>query len=133
MSTIKDMKKKFKTKAVVESENQTLKRKVEELESKLARAKAKTNVIKIHISPEEVILDQQILRLHKVSTERTLTLDETRMLDIHIKNKRLLNEKSTINADYTKIPDGYTEQDLLEIAKGEKTAIESASTKDTVE
>jgi len=74
------------------------------------------SLIKLHLSPEQRILDLQIQRLEEVSNARQLTLEETRALDLHIKNKRLLEDKSTINADYTKVPEGLTEADLLQIA-----------------
>jgi len=78
----------------------------------------KAAVIKLELTPEQQIIEMQIMRLQQTSMERSLTYDETRMLDIHIKNKRLMDDKSTINADYKTLPTDITEDELLRIADG---------------
>lgn len=70
----------------------------------------------IDMSPELQIIEMQIMRLHADSMLRQLSFDETKTLDLHIKNKRLLEDKSTLNAEYTSLPSDITEEDLLRIA-----------------
>lgn len=65
---------------------------------------------------EEEIIEEQIKRLDVVSRQRALSLEETRALDLLIKNKRLLDPNKPIEPDYTKVPEGQTESDLLRIA-----------------
>ena len=125
MAKTKDLRKGFKSKAVLETENVELRKEnkaLKETITKLFRKldnlpeESKSNVVKLQLTPEQEILEMQIMRLQAISRERVLTLDETRKLDLHIKNKRLMEDKSTINADYKKVPEGITEKDLLEIA-----------------
>jgi hypothetical protein len=47
-------------------------------------------------SPAEIICELQIERLQEDAMARKLTLEETKQLDLLIKNKRLLNGDSTI-------------------------------------
>ena len=125
MAKTKDLRKGFKSKAVLETENVELRKEnkaLKETITKLFRKldnlpeESKSNVVKLQLTPEQEILEMQNMRLQAISRERVLTLDETRKLDLHIKNKRLMEDKSTINADYKKVPEGITEKDLLEIA-----------------
>lgn len=109
--------------AEVNQENKALKETIVKLLEELDKSRAidTSNVIRLELTPEQRILETQIHRLEAVSRERQLTLEETRALDLHIKNKRLLDDKSTINADYTKVPDGLTEADLMRIAGSAET------------
>jgi len=75
-----------------------------------------SNVERIVQSVEEQIIEEQIMRLDVVSRQRALSLEETRALDLLIKNKRLLDPNKPIEPDYTKVPEGQTESDLLRIA-----------------
>jgi hypothetical protein len=99
-------------------------------------------VLNLALTPEQRILEVQISNIEAISNTRLLTLEETRALDLHIKNKRLLDDKSTINADYTKVPDGLTEADLIQIAgnvdgsikkKTKRRTKSKTSNKDTLE
>jgi len=70
----------------------------------------------VHITDEEIIVLEQIERLKYIAKQRQMTPDEVKMLDTLIKNKRLLQGKSTaINADYERIKD-LDEKDLLKLA-----------------
>jgi hypothetical protein len=102
----------------LKKENEALKETVTLLLKEIDKIREidRSNVIRLDLSPEQRILETQIHYMEAISRERALSLEETRALDLHIKNKRLLDDKSTINADYTKVPDGLTESDLLEIA-----------------
>lgn len=72
------------------------------------------------LPPEEQIILKQINYLVAESTTRTLTLDETRGLDLLLKNKRILDDKKPkVNED--EVPEGTTSADLLRIvANGEE-------------
>jgi hypothetical protein len=48
-------------------------------------------LIKLHSTIEETIIDQQIARLQEASNVRLLDGNEAKMLDIYIKNKRMLD------------------------------------------
>lgn len=57
---------------------------------------------------EGEIADIQLERLREASRHRPLTLEETRMYDLLVKNKRLAAEQSTINVSkggYRDLPD----------------------------
>lgn len=67
-------------------------------------------------STEENIIEDQIKCLDQASRQRVLSLEEIRSLDLLIKNKKLLETVKPIEPDYTKVPDGQTESDLIRIA-----------------
>lgn len=68
-------------------------------------------------SNEEIIADMQIERIKDIAISRTLTLDETRQLEILTKVKRLVTGKATeIEATYSKIDKNDTSK-LIEIAR----------------
>lgn len=68
------------------------------------------------VTDEEVIVLEQLERLKYIAKQRQMTPDEVKMLDTLIKNKRLLQGKSTtINAEYEKIK-SMGESELLELA-----------------
>lgn len=71
---------------------------------------------KIAKAEEEHIIFDQIGLLSLASKQRVLTLEEIRALDLLIKNKKLLEPKTPIETDYTKVPPGSSEGDLLRIA-----------------
>jgi hypothetical protein len=80
-----------------------------------------SNLIKLHVLPEEEILDQQIRLLQAASRTRMLEVNEAKMLDLYIKNKRLLQEKSTMNAEFTSLPvENMTNEQLLQLIESEK-------------
>ena len=52
--------------------------------------KKTTSLIQTHITNEEHILETQIRHLRTLSEQGMLTLEEIKMLDLLIKNKRLM-------------------------------------------
>lgn len=65
------------------------------------------------ISNEQIICEAQLTFLSKKASERELTLEETKKLDLLVKNLRLLQGKSTsIEAEFRNISD----ESLLQIA-----------------
>lgn len=71
---------------------------------------------KLLLTEEEEISLLQLERLKAISLERQLTLDEVKMFDILVKNKRLAQKNPTLIADYKKLPENLTTQKLLSIA-----------------
>lgn len=69
----------------------------------------------IDITPEEEIAAVQLDRLRKVAQTRALTLEETKIFDLLVKNKRLSQDESTINLSKANYRD-VSEVALLEIA-----------------
>jgi hypothetical protein len=47
----------------------------------------------VNVSPEQQIAEMQLERIRAAATERTLTLEETRMYDLFVKNKRISQEE----------------------------------------
>jgi len=66
------------------------------------------------LPPEEQIILKQINYLMAESLSRTLTLDETRSLDLLLKNKRLIEDKKP-KKNEDEVPEGTTDADLLRI------------------
>jgi len=77
--------------------------------------KKETEKINLDVTPEEEIAALQLERLRNAARTRTLTLEETRMYDLLVKNKRLSQDESTINLSKSNYRD-VTDADLLQIA-----------------
>lgn len=67
------------------------------------------------VAPEEEIAHLQLERLRQAAKARTLTLEETRMFDLLVKNKRLAQDESTINLSKAHYRD-ISSEDLIQIA-----------------
>ena len=65
--------------------------------------------------PEEIICIEQIERLHKLSNERALVLDEVKRLDLLVKNLKLIREESTIIVNQNS--DSLKEAELVAIIR----------------
>jgi len=103
----------------LQKENRALKDTVTRLLKEIDRVREidrTPNPNRLVLTPEQRIISDQITYFEAISYERALTLEETRAFDLLIKNKRLLDENKVIEIDYTKVPDGKTESDLLRIA-----------------
>ena len=77
------------------------------------------------ISPEEEIADLQLAKLNQIAKTRSLTLEETRMYDLLVKNKRLAQGKSTDNLS----KGNYRDVDEIELIKIAGKAHESKPNK----
>ena len=53
--------------------------------------------VQFDLTPEEEIALMQLDRLRKVAQTRSLTLEETKIFDLLVKNKRLAQDESTVN------------------------------------
>lgn len=71
---------------------------------------------KSETSSELNIINDQVRILELSSRSRALSLEEIRALDLLIKNKKILEPQVPLDADYTKIPEGSSEKDLLALA-----------------
>jgi len=96
--------------------NETVAILMSEVERLRALEKPVSNVERIELTTEQKIIEDQISLLDTISRMRAFTLEETRALDLLIKNKRLLDQNKPIEPDYTKVPDGQTPEDLIRIA-----------------
>lgn len=72
----------------------------------------------IAVSAEEEIAQLQLERLRHAAKNRVLTLEETRMFDLLVKNKRLVLDESTINLNKNQYRD-VSNDDLLQLATTE--------------
>lgn len=98
---------------------QQLESEVDHLKTLLMNTTALIPKTEFEISDEEVICDLQIARLKERSLQQELTLEETKKLDLLIKNKRLAKEQSTtIVADSKNKIDTseYTKSQLIQLA-----------------
>lgn len=119
-------------------ENEALKLTVSKLLEELTRIRgiSDPSFSKKNLSLEESIIEEQIQYFHVMSSGRALSLEETRALDLLIKNKRLLQEKKPIEPDFSEVPEQPTESDLLRIAGNVENIVRiesEASSKDSVE
>lgn len=71
------------------------------------------------VSDEEYILEMTIKRLKESSQLRPLTKDEVQMLDIAIKNKRLIQGNATTIDGKPKNIDKLSKDEMLQIARKE--------------
>lgn len=77
--------------------------------------KKESQKLSLAVSPEEEIAQTQLERLRQAAKSRILTLEETRMFDLLVKNKRLVLDESTINLGKNQYRD-VTDADLLKLA-----------------
>jgi len=101
----------------LEKENKALQETVTKLLKELDRIKGiKSNIIlSEHLSAEEEILELQINRIQAISRERLLDIDETRQLDVLLKNKQLFSQNKTVEDDLKDV----TPEMLLLIAESD--------------
>ncbi len=96
--------------------------KITHLESLISQAvpvmKKETKKLSIAVSAEEEVAAVQLERLRQSSQARSLTLEEVRMYDLLVKNKRLALDESTINLGKNQYRD-VTNDELLQLAATE--------------
>jgi hypothetical protein len=83
-----------------------------------------TPAIKTKVTSEESIAETQLERLRQISEQRSLTLEETRMYDLLVKNKRLSQDESTVNLQ----KGGYRDVSDIELLKAVRVPSESDKT-----
>lgn len=82
----------------------------------------------VHITPEEEIAELQLERLRQAAKNRVLTLEETRMYDLLVKNLRLSKDKSLPHQSKDPIRD-VSEIELVRIAEKAYSFDESSKSK----
>ena len=126
MSNTKDLSKSFKETAMLETtvlqlrqENKALKDTVSKLLAELNSVRDLDNspIVRKSLTAEEEICVIQIENLRALARERRLSLEEIKTLDLLVKNKRLLNKKSTSNNEFNVLPAEISEDELLRIAE----------------
>ena len=126
MSNTKDLSKSFKETAMLETtvlqlrqENKALKDTVTKLLAELnsVRNIDNSSIVQKNLTAEEEICVIQIENLRALARERRLSLEEIKTLDLLVKNKRLLNKKSTSNNEFNVLPAEISEDELLRIAE----------------
>lgn len=75
------------------------------------------SLVKLDLTPEEEIAEMQLNKLRESAKNRKFTLEEARIYDLLVKNKRLSQQQSTMNIEKTGYRD-VTDIELLEIASG---------------
>ena len=109
----------------IKEENSKLNQLIDQLlkeNSELRQIPKSEGMVKLTVSPEEHILLQQIERLYSVSKLRALDIGEAKMLDLYIKNKRLLEEKSSANIDVSaKEVKQISSEKLMELVGGSES------------
>lgn len=108
---------------VLEEENKALKETVTKLLAEIERLHDKEITSSLIVlepaSAELMIIEKQIQLLKATALTRMLSLEETKILDIHIKNKRLLEGSSTsiLDAEFKSLPANMSDEELLRIAE----------------
>lgn len=75
-------------------------------------------VEKIVVSPEQAICEIQIKKLQQQALIRELTLEETKRLDLLVKNLYLAKGQATaVIADARALPDNMSEAELVQLAQ----------------
>lgn len=87
-------------------------------ENEMLKKRLKGNSLLSNLSQEETICIEQIDILKRRSSEKELTLEEIKRLDLLVKNLKLIREESTVVVSSPKI-DEIEIDDLLQIARDE--------------
>lgn len=111
--TITDLQKKLK---VQQEEIETLKKML------INSATAEPLVEKMIITPGEFLIEEQINLIYQRGLGSEITLEDTKKLDLLIKNQKILKDsKKDIKADSKPVNNKYlTSNELIQIAMGKK-------------
>jgi hypothetical protein len=118
-----------KTITLLVKENKKLIAEVEHLKDLLANSTQLINfepkVEKIIVTPEEALLDRQINLIQQRGIDRELTLEDTKKLDLLLKNKNILkNHEKSIEVPTPKKQPNLSKQELIQIALQKKDDIQ---------
>lgn len=95
---------------------------IKQLETEVAHLKnlletSTSNKIESVIIPtEQQICEMELSKLHKVTILRPLTLEETKRLDLLVKNLYLSKKGLDLEADFKRLPRNITAAELIQIA-----------------
>ena len=102
------------------TENQKLKAELEHIKTLLAGSvpliEKQPELPKIEVSAEQAICEMQIKKLQQTAMQRELTLEETKRLDLLIKNLYLSKGQSTQIVENKINPGAYSDAELMSIA-----------------
>lgn len=132
MNNIVDMFKEYKEKELkeyAEKQFQALQKassRIKELESEIGHLQEMLGstipiIQKIILTPEQALIENQIKILEETYRgEKHMSLEDTKRLDLLIKNKKLLNEiANTLPGESRNIPNEISHDDLVALAKSE--------------
>lgn len=133
MANTKSLEAKFTNTASLEVSNIKLTKENKALQETVSRLCKEIDKIRsidrtkptIITTPEQELLEVQINNLNSISRERKLTLEEVKTLDLLIKNKRLISQKSTSNNEFT-LPDEMSDDELMRIAESVENETEDS-------
>jgi hypothetical protein len=117
----------YKTIVLANQKIQELQAEVEHLKQLLTSTVSivqDSGIEKIIKSPELSIIETQIEILQNRALQKELTLEEVKVFDLLIKNKRLLSEEATTIHGEKKIKKNYSEAELVQIASQPKKLYE---------
>lgn len=99
----------------LKEENKALKDTVSKLLAQLDKERNITAspIIQGAFSPEMEIIELQIHRLQMLSREGKLKMEDAKILDILIKNKKLLNDEKPVDADFEELHGEVTVQEAM--------------------
>lgn len=112
-ATYKTIDKLLKDNKLKEEEISHLKSLLEKNVPVLIEDKKPQQLIQLDLSPEEEIAEIQLNKLKESSKNRALTLEEARIYDLLVKNKRLSRKESTVNIENA----AYKEISVIELMK----------------
>lgn len=124
-ATYKTIDKLLKDNKLKEEEISHLKSLLEKNVPVLIEDKKPQQLIQLDLSPEEEIAEIQLNKLKEASKNRALTLEEARIYDLLVKNKRLSRKESTVNIENA----AYKEISVIELMKVAGKSDDSDSTK----
>lgn len=121
-SNVEETLQKLKDIAFLNKEIENLKNQLMNKDKEIAFLKSNLNpsspVIREDISSEQVIAETQLKLLEeKALSGHPLSLEEIRIYDLLVKNKRLATGESTENASFRVLPSNIEDAELLRIAQ----------------
>jgi hypothetical protein len=122
MGNILEFNNQFKTldewKSFAEKQHLTITYLNEELaaaQEEIRSLKSVSRVERVIVSPEQALLDDQILMIQQRAYMKELSLEDVKKLDILLRNKNIIeNKEKTINGESKQLPSTI---DLLKIAQ----------------
>ena len=121
-SNVEETLQKLKDIAFLNKEIESLKNQLKDKDKEIAFLKSSFNpsspVVRDDISSEQVIAETQLKLLEeKALSGHPLSLEEIRIYDLLVKNKRLATGESTENASFRVLPSNIEDAELLRIAQ----------------
>ena len=122
-SNVEETLQKLKDISVLNKEMEALKNQLKEKDREIASLKSAprpidNSISRLDVSSEQVIAETQLKLLEeKALSGHPLSLEEIRIYDLLVKNKRLATGESTENASFRVLPSNIEDAELLRIAQ----------------